>query len=214
MTSALATYGAALRSAAGGTAVVLRLVDPAGRHSDLHLSPRDWCALRPGDGAVLARCHGPTLDVGCGPGRFAAALRVASVPALGIDICLEAVRLARSRGAAARQACVLSAQVPGRWRHILLIDGNIGIGGDPRRLLRRCRALLAPRGDLLVELDPPGSGSWSGAVSLDYRGRRSTPFAWAGVCLDDLSAVAESAALTVIEQWTEAGRWFARLAAT
>jgi 2-polyprenyl-3-methyl-5-hydroxy-6-metoxy-1,4-benzoquinol methylase len=47
------------------------------------------------------RCHGPTLDVGCGPGRLTAALTERGVDALGIDISLEAVRQTRDRGAPA-----------------------------------------------------------------------------------------------------------------
>jgi hypothetical protein len=39
---------------------------------------------------------------------------------------------------------------------VLLLDGNIGIGGDPHRLLRRVRELLTPTGRLLVELDVDG----------------------------------------------------------
>ena len=35
------------------------------------------------DRAVIERCAGPTLDVGCGPGRFVAALAERGVPALG-----------------------------------------------------------------------------------------------------------------------------------
>jgi hypothetical protein len=100
----------------------------------------------------------------------------------------------------------------GAWRHVLLADGNIGIGGDPHRLLTRCTRLLAPGGDILVELDPPGAGSWRGAVTLHHDGRHSSPFPWAAVAADDLHTIAEQAALTLLESWTEARRWFARLA--
>jgi hypothetical protein len=100
----------------------------------------------------------------------------------------------------------------GTWRHILLADGNIGIGGDPARLLARCRDLLAPGGDILVELDPPGTGSWQGPVALCHDGRTGPLFPWAAVAADDLDALAHHTALSVLEQWTEARRCFARLA--
>jgi hypothetical protein len=41
----------------------------------------------------------------------------------------------------------------GTWSHVLLADGNVGIGGDPGRLLRRVRELLRPGGTVEVDLD-------------------------------------------------------------
>ena len=213
MTSALAYYGAALRRAAIGDAADLRLIDPTGLRPPIQLAPASWCALRDGDAELLARCHGSTLDVGCGPGRLAAALAGRWVPTLGIDISPEAVRQTRGRGAEAELACILTSDLaPRRWRHILLIDGNIGIGGDPHRLLARCGALLEPGGDILVEFAPPGTGSWTGSVNLGYRGSVSSPFAWAVVGADDLASLAEATAMSVLDAWTDADRWFARLA--
>jgi SAM-dependent methyltransferase len=191
----------------------LRLVDPTGRRPTIRLSPAEWCgSLRLGDEALLDRCHGPTLDVGCGPGRLTAALGQRSIPALGIDISLEAVRQTQRRGAVARLACVLTTELESRWQHVLLADGNIGIGGDPGALLARCGGLLRPGGDVIVELDPPTTSSWSGTVSLGYRGALSTPFAWAVVAASDIHALAWDAAMSVLETWTEADRWFARIA--
>ena len=51
-----------------------------------------------GDTALVDRCAGPTLDVGCGPGRLAGALVATGVPAMGVDVNAEAVRQARRRG--------------------------------------------------------------------------------------------------------------------
>jgi SAM-dependent methyltransferase len=213
VSSALAYYGAALRRAARGDTGEMRLIDPAGHRPAVALSARQWCALRPGDAALLGRCYGTTLDVGCGPGRLTAALTARSIPALGIDVSSEAVRQTRRRGAPAQLACVLTTELALRaWQHVLLVDGNIGIGGDPGRLLKRCRALVRPGGDVLVEVDPPGTGSWSGLVSLGYRDSVSTPFEWAGIAADDLAVLADRLAMNVLETWTEADRWFARLA--
>src|SRR5439155_8036 len=89
-------------------------------------------AHRPGDGGLLARCSGPTLDVGCGPGRLVAALAAAGLPTLGVDISAEAVRQARRRGAPAQRTCVFTPIAgEGAWQHLLLADGNIGIGRCP-----------------------------------------------------------------------------------
>jgi len=213
VTTALAHYGAALRQAAAGRPAALHLIDPGAVRPPRRLAPADWCGdPRPGDDGLLARCTGPTLDVGCGPGRLTAALVATGRKALGVDVSAEAVRQARRRGAPADLGCVFAPiRGEGTWRHALLADGNIGIGGDPLRLLTRCRQLLTPDGDVLVELDPPGTGSWRGPVVLRHRDRTSRPFPWAAVAADDLAALADSVALHVIESWTEARRWFARL---
>jgi hypothetical protein len=45
----------------------------------------------PGDGGLLDRCAGPTLDVGCGPGASPVSCS-ARQPALGVDISAAASR--------------------------------------------------------------------------------------------------------------------------
>jgi SAM-dependent methyltransferase len=209
----LAHYGAVLREAAAGRVAHLDLIDPTATRPARRLAPQEWCAdRRLGDAGLLARCTGPTLDVGCGPGRLVAALTATGLPALGVDICAEAVRQARRRGAPAQRACVFGPiSGEGGWRHVLLADGNIGIGGDPHRLLRRCRQLLAPGGDILVEVDPPGAGSWQGQAALRHQDRTSRPFPWAVVAADDLAQLARDSALSILDRWTEARRCFARL---
>lgn len=214
MTSALAIYGAALRGAAGGGVAPVHLVDGFGRRIRNERADA-WCAAaRPGDDGMLNRCAGATLDVGCGPGRLAVALAARGHVVLGVDVSAEAIRQARRRGAAALHRCVFDP-LPGegRWRHVLLADGNVGIGGDPVRLLRRCAGLLAPDGDVVVEVDAPGSASWRRHVALSDGMRTSAPFPWAAVAADDLARYADDAALRVVESWTEAHRWFARLTA-
>ena len=146
-------YEEALR---GGRPVEIEHAD--GRRRPLPL--RDWLAPRAGDGGLLARCEGATLDVGSGPGRLTAALARRGLPVLGIDVAPSAVALTVAAGAPALCRDVFGA-VPGtgRWRTVLLADGNIGIGGDPAALLRRVLALRAPGGRVLIEVEPPGAGS-------------------------------------------------------
>lgn len=208
MTSALAIYNSALRDRGAG----LSLLDTDGR-SLRRLDTGVWHQLRGGDDGVLGRCGGPTLDVGCGPGRMVAALHTGGVPALGIDISPTAVRLTLGRGAPAVSADVFGF-VPGEggWHHLLLVDGNIGIGGDPVRLLRRCAGLLHPSGTAFVEAEPPGVAGWSGEAVLHDGRRASTPFRWALVGADELHRHAAAAGLRVLDSWTQAGRWFACLA--
>jgi SAM-dependent methyltransferase len=220
--NALAVYDAALRRAGAGRRIRLTLADDRGAEHPLDAAA--WCRDDvPGDAGLVRRCTGPTLDVGCGPGRLTGALLAAGRrPALGIDISAAAVRLARRRGVPALRRDVFEP-VPGagRWRHLLLADGNVGIGGAPRRLLRRCRELLAPDGAVHVEVTGPGTRSWVGRVRLQYRdgpvrlryrdGASSDPFNWASVGVDDIARVAAGAGLKVHDTWTEADRWFASL---
>src|SRR4051812_28542855 len=74
-----------------------------------------WRQPRPGDDTVVKRCSGPTLDVGCGPGRMAHAIAASGVPALGIDISDRAVAEARARGAPALHRDVFG-NLPGAGR--------------------------------------------------------------------------------------------------
>jgi SAM-dependent methyltransferase len=207
---AAVVYERTLLRAAAGRSAALTMVDDAGLASRVDVL--GWCRGRlPGDGGLLRPCDGPTLDVGCGPGRLTAALHHAGVPALGIDVSRVAVRLARRRGAPALRRDVFAA-VPGRWRHVLLADGNIGIGGDPAVLLRRCHALLGPDGRVHAEIGPPGSRTWAGTATLHAAGTAAA-FRWAEVAADELPQVAARGGLRVRHIWTEEDRWFATLSA-
>lgn len=161
------------------------------------------------DSMLLDRCTAHTLDVGCGPGRLTTALAERGIPALGVDISPVAVELTRLRGAPALCADVFG-RIPGegRWRHVLLADGNVGIGGDPTALLSRIAALLAKTGTALVELDPPGTGLRREAARLDRGGW----FPWARLAVDAVGGPAGAAGLRVRETAGVAGRWFAELA--
>ena len=173
---------------------------------------------RGADAALLSRAAGPTLDVGCGPGRLVAALTRAGVPALGIDIAPAAIRLTRRAGGQAVLASVFD-EVPeaGEWAVVVLADGNIGIGGDPVRLLRRTAELLRPGGCVLVELAAPSTGLQLQRVRLeDHAGRTGSWFDWAVLGVDAVTEVAAAADLAVGETWSspddEGGpRWFASL---
>lgn len=173
---------------------------------------------RPASGeerAVLAGVEGPVIDLGCGPGRLVVDLAARRVPALGVDVSTVAVDLARRRGAAVLQRD-LFGKLPGegRWATALLFDGNVGIGGDPVRLLRRCRRLTAPAGGLLVEVGPPGVGWRRVSAWLVRAGRRSAAFPWAVVGADAVEGLGRAAGLAVATlQETPSGRWFAAMRA-
>lgn len=165
------------------------------------------------DEAVLDCAVGPVLDVGCGPGRHVGALTERGVHALGIDASPDAVRLAREcHGATALQASVFG-HVPaaGSWNSALLLDGNIGIEGDPIRLLRRVSELLAPGGAVLVETGRPGRRTRVVHMRLEDGDDYSAPFPWALVGHDGLPAIAGAAGLYRRRSWCHSGRWFAEL---
>ena len=184
-------------------------------HSDgtrVPLAVDRWLATTPGDVSLVDRCYGPTLDVGSGPGRLTVALGERGIPALGIDVTPYAVQIAQSSGAFAILRDVFG-RVPGtgRWRTVLLADGNIGIGGDPAALLRRISDLLAPDGHALVEVQAPGVPLRSGQVRLCREDAAGDWFPWAYVGADQIGDVARSAGLVLRETWTAGGRWFAAL---
>lgn len=168
--------------------------------------------LLPGDDSVLQRCSAATLDVGCGPGRMTAALHRRGVAALGIDSDPTAVQLARKAGALVRQ-CDVFGNVPlvGRWSSVLLVDGNIGIGGAPLVLLRRVAELAAPEARILVEVEGPAERSGLVELRLASGDAVSAPFRWAQLAVQDAASVAALAQLRVQELWEEAGRWFVTL---
>ncbi|MDN5893047.1 MAG: class I SAM-dependent methyltransferase [Nocardioides sp.] len=162
----------------------------------------------PIDREFLAHCDGATIDIGCGPGRMAAALAETGATVLGIDIVVEAVEQTLGRGAAALRRNVFE-RVPGegRWDTALLADGNVGIGGDPAHLLNRVRQVIDPRGRIVMEVAAPGVGSGSWQVSLECDGRRSAPFSWAVVDADDVADLAAEAGLRVACCHPHDDRW-------
>ena len=167
----------------------------------------------PGDESMLARCTGSVLDVGCGPGRLAAALTRRGVRSLGIDISHRAVSLARAAGADVLHGSIFDPLPDaGNWSTALLDDGNLGIGGEPVALLARLRTLLSHQGQVLVELEPPGAGAHRLMVQLeDAAGAASAWFPWAKVGVEAIDAVAGAAGLRVVDSWSDAERWFAAL---
>jgi SAM-dependent methyltransferase len=197
-------YTAALRGehcqVVGGSGVVQLPVEAWTRPAD-HV-----------DRALLARCDGPTLDVGCGPGRMAEHLARSGRAALGIDVVPEAVFQARARGVAALLRDVYDP-LPGegRWSTVLLADGNVGIGGDPRRLFARVASLLAPGGRIVVDLAPPGTGVTTRMLRLRTASARSQPFSWSTVAADRVGVTCSGLGLSVSRIEEFQGRWFAVL---
>jgi SAM-dependent methyltransferase len=189
-----------------GVSVRLAYADGAVVEGSLWAEPVDAVDRR-----VLALVRGPVLDIGCGPARHTVALLEAGVMAMGIDITPPALHLARVAGAAVLARDVFD-RIPatGRWGTALLLDGNLGIGGNPVALLTRVRELLAPGGQVLGELvaDGPARGA---AVRLSVGEVPGPWFAWRPVGRSDIGPLAAAAALTLVGRWTDEGRHFCLL---
>ena len=173
-----------------------RLCTDAG--DTLELPSQRWLhAAVTAERRLLAHANGPVLDVGCGPGRHVLALAERGIPTLGIDVTPAALAVARERGAAVLERSVFE-HVPGagRWGTALLLDGNIGIGGDPVTLLSRIAELLRPRGRMLVEVDPPGTRARTERVRFEIDDEAGPWFAWTRVGADALGGIAGRAGLS------------------
>ncbi|MEU9861950.1 methyltransferase domain-containing protein [Streptomyces sp. NPDC047971] len=179
----------------------------------LPLEVERWCAEPDAaDATVLTRCAGRVLDIGCGPGRLVAALAARGQRALGVDVTPEAVdRTVRAGGRALCRSVFDPLPDEGRWDTVLLIDGNIGIGGDPGALLRRAAELASPVGSLLVEVATADVDERVEVHVDDGRGGRGTPFRWARLGTRALCVEASDAGWTRSLTWRASGRAFVGL---
>jgi SAM-dependent methyltransferase len=208
----VAEFGVGLREAVAGRSPSAML-----EHDDGLLTPMNflrWCA-QPDDAdlSVIRRVRGTTLDIGCGPGRLTVALAAARVPTLGIDVARAAIDITRAAGGFALHRSIFSP-IPGEgtWRTVLLVDGNIGIGGDPVRLLHRVANLLCSGGRALVELEPPGTNLHLGSARIRAEHQHDSGwFGWARVPVGSIGALGGLAGLRLSECWSVHQRWFAAL---
>ena len=178
----------------------------------------DWSAAAiPGDAGLVARCCGPTLDIGCGPGRLVAALANGGIDSLGIDISAGAVARARKLGAKALRCSVFGpcrGQAAGRAR--CWPTATSGSAVTRRVLLRRVRGLLAPGGRVLVEVAAPEVATTATRAATRGRVRRSLRSFSLGRSRRRRRCIrlARDSALAVADRWNCSGRWFVELRKT
>jgi SAM-dependent methyltransferase len=161
---------------------------------------------------ALDETVGPALDVGCGPGRHLAALAERRVFSLGIDISPAFLDHARGHGVNVLERSVFD-HVPGagRWATALLLDGNIGIGGDPVALLERLRQLIAPHGRLIVEIEPRDVTDRVLLVRAETAHQTGPWFRWTTVGPSRLVAIARAVGMSMVDSWDADDRCFVRL---
>lgn len=204
-------YAQSLR--AGGTLTLYSIDDaapPIPIDAERFTAPADAA-----DSMALQRAAGPVLDVGCGPGRMVRAAISSGLFALGIDVSPDAVSMAHASGIPVLHHDVNDPlPLEGLWGTVLLIDGNIGIGGDPAGLLLRSRQLVQPQGRIIVEVSThPEDDRVFRAEVRDCFGRASDAFPWAVLGEKPLGRIASGLGLRVAESWSADDRRFALLSA-
>lgn len=163
------------------------------------------------DALLVARCRPPVLDIGCGPGRLLVVLSEAGLPALGVDVSAAAVEASRARGVQVLRRDLSDAlPLEGRWGSVVLLDSNLGIGGDVSALLRRCRHLVASGGTILCEVDVDPGAAGRQLVELTT-GAGTVTLPWARAGSARVVALATELDLEVAEEWSAGGRSFVSL---
>ena len=203
-------WAAALRGAI--LSLVLVPTDPTVRSEPLDMH-RWITAADPVDRSTLVGLRGPLLDIGSGPGRMVEAAIAAGLEAYGLDADPAAVDTSRAAGLPILAGSVFDPLPEERsWSSMLLLDGNIGIGGDVEALLTRCAELLRPGGVLVAEADPdPTRDEVTECRLRGSDGGESDVFPWSRVGLPALLRAAQDFALERV--WEQGGRWFVALRA-
>lgn len=73
------------------------------------------------------------------------------------------------------------------------------------------RELLAPRGQVVIEVEPPGSRCLTQRVRLESSSGTGAWFPWAWLSADCVESVAAACDLRLVESWQDHGRAFAEL---
>jgi hypothetical protein len=93
----------------------------------------------------------------------------------------------------------------------VLFDGNIGIRGDPDRLLVRVGDLMSPDGSVFRRVETAGARVEFGYVEFEVATGTVGAFPWCWVGCDAIAEIATASGLRVDQCFSVDGRWSARL---
>jgi SAM-dependent methyltransferase len=117
--------------------------------------------------------HGPVLDLGAGAGRSSLHLQQRGLPVTAVEASPGAAEVCRRRGVAdVRLGDLNDPPADQPWAAVLLMCGNLGLGGSwegNRRLLTRLAGLAAP-GAVLVGDSVTPNGPAQVALRIRYQG--------------------------------------------
>lgn len=102
---------------------------------------------------------GSLLDVGCGNGRYMAAMARRGFAVAGVEISTQASRLVRARGLPVTTGEFLQAVLPVGGFDIITMNHYLEHSLDPRASLEKAHALLKSSGRLVVGV--PNFSSWA-----------------------------------------------------
>jgi SAM-dependent methyltransferase len=146
-----------------GPILLLEADDATSRPADLQPAdfflPEDAWPLW--ERELVARATGRVLDLGSGAGRHALQLQGRGLDVTAVDISPGAVEVCGARGVSdVRQHDICTDLPGGTWDTVLLMCGNLGLGGDwdpTRHLLGRLAGLVPVGGRLIGDSVDPTS---------------------------------------------------------
>jgi SAM-dependent methyltransferase len=103
------------------------------------------------------------VDIGCGPGNVQATLRQKPALLIGVDVSLEALRLAKQFGYETLRADAQDLPLRSGFADLVTVNATIHHCDDMAKVLAEAARLVAPGGMLVIDHDPQLS-AW------DFRG--------------------------------------------
>lgn len=207
MTAQGDAWGAALLDQWAGLDVADLLLDVRGGTTTTAMHPawffRGFDEWDPWERDLLGAVgvgDGPVLDLGCGAGRAALHFQSMGLPVTAVDSSPGAVEVCRRRGVTdARLGNFVASPPAGHWGAVLLLCGNLGLGGTfegNRSLLRSLAAVCRP-GAVLVGDSVRGDHADGLELRIRYRDLVGDWWAQRNVDSSEVPALVEGTGWTI-----------------